>query len=116
MKLFKKAPAFVGRNLSLFVGNGDRRIGDNEILEGVYWEKFVKQGFLVPVDESEVKLESKKVIPKIKKVKLKEPEEVKTKEVVESGITKSTADKMAEIQGESGKSVSTKSKSKRRKK
>jgi hypothetical protein len=136
MKRFQKAPAHMGKSLTLYVGGGDRTIGDNEVLEGPYWQKFVDQGFLVPFEEKE---EAPTPVPApapVKKVEPKAPpkeepkaepkaepkpepkEEPKVEPPVEEPkgtMTKSTADKMAKAQGENGISTSTKPKTKRSK-
>ncbi len=54
MSKYKKAKAWMGKDLSLHVGNGDRKIFDTETLEGSQFEKFVQMGFLVRVGEPEV--------------------------------------------------------------
>jgi hypothetical protein len=120
---FKKA--HMGKTLTLFVGNGDKRIMDNEVLEGSYWQKFADQGFLVRIDEDVDPLpEPVKYEPKAEP----EPEPVKYEPKAEpvsevalkldseprGAMTRSGADKMAKSQGSSGMSVSTKSSKKKR--
>ena len=131
MKRFQKAPAFMGKSLTLYVGGGDRTIGDGEVLEGPYWQKFVDQGFLVPYEE-EPKAPPKalpkappKAPPKAEPKPEPKPEpspepkeEPKPEPPVEEPkgtMTKSTADKMAKAQGAKGTSTSTKPKTKRSK-
>ena len=119
---FQKAPAHMGKVLTLFVGNGDKRILDDEVLEGAYWQKFVEMGFLVPYEEKaepEPAKPAAKAAPAPKPEKAPEPAPDPAPDPApapESGMTRSTADKMAKAQGK-GKSVSTKTKGgKRRKK
>lgn len=135
---FKKSPAYIGKILRLYAGGSDKLIGDNEILNGAYWKKFADQGLLVKIDSEPVKPVARK--PLVKPKKTEEPvsakklakalTEIKKEEskpepeslVDDSGpeivdepksegtMTKSSADKMAKAQGDSGKSVSTKKK------
>jgi hypothetical protein len=128
---FKKARPGV---LRLNVGGGTKLVKDDEILEGAYWKKFADLGMLVLVEE-----EAAAPVPKpvTKKAPAKEPEKVPEEpkkaepkaepepepkapepesKVEEGTMTKSFADKMAKAQGDKGTSVSTKSKTKRRKK
>lgn len=44
---YKKAPAWVGKDLVIYIGGADRRIQDTEILIGPHFGKFVGMGFLV---------------------------------------------------------------------
>ena len=129
---FKKAPAYVGKSLKLYVGGGDRPIADDEELEGAYWQKFADQGFLVPVEEEAPAPAPVKPKAKVAPAKAPEPAPEPEKapepapepekapepppEEPKGTMTKSTADKMAKAQGSKGKSASTKPKSKRRKK
>jgi hypothetical protein len=124
MSKYRKAPAFMGKHLVLHVGGGDRTIGDNEILSGPFWKKFVEAGLLVPVEDAsapapvavpapvpavakpEPKPEPKaKPEPKVEKKEepkpepKPEPEPAKEPPMVEGQGTKSTADKMAAVLG-----------------
>lgn len=60
---FKKHPNFMGKYMSLYVGGGDKVIGDHDILEGPQWGKYVGMGMLVPVVET----------PKVEVVTKKDP-------------------------------------------
>lgn len=124
MKRFKKAPAH--KTLTLFVGNGDKRIMDGEVLEGAYWQKFADQGFLVPVEDDDVTpipapvkaaAPAKAPEPKPEPEPAPEPKKTLDRAVEAMGtMTRSGADKMATAQGDKGRSASTKGKGKRRKK
>ena len=48
---FRKSPTFMGKYLSLYVGGGDKVVGDNEIMEGPQWSRYVGMGMLVEVPE-----------------------------------------------------------------
>jgi hypothetical protein len=50
MRQFKKAPAYAGKPLSLYVHRGNRSIGDHEVLTGDEWAKFVQMGYLVELE------------------------------------------------------------------
>jgi len=115
MKKYKKAPAFMGKVLTLFVAGGDRRIGDTEVLEGGYWQKFVEQGFLVPCAEEQPKAPAPapapvKVAPVPKPDVKPEPEPAPEPEPqIEKGTaTKSSASKMAKLMGKKSKSATKK--------
>ena len=55
---YKKHPKYIGKSLTIQRGRQDKLVKDHEILEGREWEKFVVQGFLVPVDEQKEKKEA----------------------------------------------------------
>jgi hypothetical protein len=48
---FKKAKQWIGKDLTLHVGGGDRKINDRDILEGPQWARFGGMGFLQEVKE-----------------------------------------------------------------
>lgn len=48
---FTKAKAWIGRDLTIHIGGGDRKIRDNEILTGPQWAKFVGMGFLTQLKD-----------------------------------------------------------------
>lgn len=81
---FVKAPAFRGKELTLYVGGGDKKIQDNVVYRGGKFAKFVGMGFLVPAPpeaqekKSAPKSAPKKPVPKpAPKAKAKpEPEKV----------------------------------------
>lgn len=49
---FKKHPKWIGKDLTLMVGGGDRKIKDTDTLEGSQWAKFAGLGFLIQVKDS----------------------------------------------------------------
>lgn len=51
MAKYMKAAAFAGKNLTLGVGRGDKKILDGVVYNDPRLAKFVKLGFLVEVDE-----------------------------------------------------------------
>ena len=123
MMKFQKAPAHMGKVLTLFVGNGDKRILDSDVLEGAYWQKFVGLGFLVPVDDeaSAPPPAVPYVPPKAEVLPEKAPDPVFVTDSASDSeskgtMTRSGADKMAKAQGAKGTSTSTRHKGKRRKK
>lgn len=115
---FRKHPSFMGKYLSINVGGGDKRVGDNEILVGPQYAKYVGFGWLVPADDAPdpapapapapqkapvppPKAEPPKVeAPKAEPPKAEEPEEAGDEDGDESddsddgSVTKSSADKV----------------------
>jgi hypothetical protein len=53
-QMYVKHPDYMGNNLALHVGSGQRTIFDNDILEGPKWAKFVGMGFLRQCTPEEV--------------------------------------------------------------
>lgn len=53
-EMYVKHPSYMGKQLSLHVGGGQKTIFDNEILEGGKWEKFVGLGFLRKCTDAEI--------------------------------------------------------------
>ena len=53
MTQYRKAKKWKGKDLSLHVGAGDKRILDGDVLTGDHWDRFVGLGFLerVPADQ-----------------------------------------------------------------
>lgn len=49
---FKKHEKWIGKDLTLMVGGGDKKIKDHEILEGSQWAKFAGMGFLTQIKDS----------------------------------------------------------------
>lgn len=49
---FKKHANWIGKDLTLMVGGGDRKIKDTDILEGSQWAKFAGLGFLTQIKDS----------------------------------------------------------------
>ena len=49
---FKKHAKWIGKDLTLMVGGGDRKIKDTDILEGSQWAKFAGLGFLIQIKDS----------------------------------------------------------------
>ncbi|MCZ2111534.1 MAG: hypothetical protein LC118_18550 [Dehalococcoidia bacterium] len=60
---FKKARQWLGKDLTLHVGGGDRRILDKDILEGPQWARFVGMGFLQEVKEPAAAAQPKPAAP-----------------------------------------------------
>jgi len=80
---FTKAKAWIGKDLTLHVGGGDRKIRDHETLYGPQWAKFAGMGFLTQLpDEATKPAATAPVAP---------PAEVKS----EGSITRSGASKLA---------------------
>lgn len=52
--MYVKHPNYMGKQLSLHVGGGQRTIFDNDILEGPKWQALAGQGFLRRCTEEEV--------------------------------------------------------------
>ena len=50
---FCKAPKYKGKYLSINVGGGDRRVEDNDVLEGPQYARFVQYGWLVQMKEAD---------------------------------------------------------------
>lgn len=53
-EMYVKHPNYMGKQLSLHVGSGQRTIFDNEVLEGAAWARFVAGGFLRKCSPEEV--------------------------------------------------------------
>jgi hypothetical protein len=70
---FKKSPTFMGKYLSIYIGGGNKIVGDHEILEGEQWSKFVGLGMLVPVPDEAPKAVAVKPHPKPAPVVLPPP-------------------------------------------
>jgi len=51
MPKYTKAPAWVGKNLTLAVGRGDKRIEDGVLYNDSRLAKYVRLGFLVAVED-----------------------------------------------------------------
>ena len=49
---FKKHKNWIGKDLTLHIGGGDRKIKDHDVLEGSQWAKFVGMGFLTQIADS----------------------------------------------------------------
>lgn len=49
---FKKHKSWIGKDLTIHIGGGDRKIKDHDVLEGAQWAKFVGMGFLTQIAET----------------------------------------------------------------
>ncbi len=48
---FKKAPGYMGKDLTIHIGGGDKKITDQAILQGPQWARYVGMGFLVQLKD-----------------------------------------------------------------
>lgn len=87
---FKKAKAWMGKDLSLHVGGGDKKIFDNVVLVGAEYAKFVGLGFLV-----EIKDEAKNTASAPVAAPVAQTEQLPVEKSQSSG-TKSPASKVAD--------------------
>ena len=83
---YKKAPAWVGKDLVIYVGGADRRIHDSEILIGPHFGKFVGMGFLVEAKDQSAEEPAQPSAPAPKAAQVP----------AQPGMTRSTAAKLAD--------------------
>lgn len=55
---FKKHPKWIGKDLSIHINGGDKKIADHAVLEGPQWARFVGMGFLVQLPDEPAKAQA----------------------------------------------------------
>jgi len=87
MSRYTKADAYKGKHLSLFLGNSDHTVQDNEILVGDQYNRFVSLGLLKRIPDANhlvVAATAKKVVEKAKAVKAQAKAEAKAQAKAEA--------------------------------
>ena len=87
MSRYTKADAYKGKHLSLFLGNSDHTVQDNEILVGDQYNRFVSLGLLKRIPDANhlvVAATAKKAVEKAKAVKAQAKAEAKAQAKAEA--------------------------------